>query len=120
MPATLARVALITEKFRWDLQQDPSVKTKRLQAVELEEESVLSSAVGAADVNADVFELLKGDRQLIEVELDPMPAGVSFDQLAPAATLAYEPLELTREVLVVGKRTQVRPDGAEKGTLLLW
>lgn len=120
MPATLARVALITQEFRWDLQIDLAVAGKRLRAQVADEESFCSTAAGAAAVNAAVFALLKGDSQLIEVPINPMPAGLSFDRLAPTATLSYEPLGLTRDVLIVGKTSEIRKDGLEKGTLLLW
>ena len=120
MPATLARVALITEEFRFDLQLDADVAIKRLRAESEEVESFMSTAAGAAAVNGPIHTLLKGDSQLIEVEVNPMPAGVSFDRLAPTATLVYEPLGLVRDVLIVGKTTETRADGVEKGTLLLW
>lgn len=120
MPATLARVALITQEFRWDLQFDLEVAAKRLRARVLEAESFCSNAAGAAALNSEIFALMKGDNQLIEVPVNPMPAGVSFARLAPTATLEYAPLGLTREVLVVGKTTEVRRDGLEKGVLLLW
>lgn len=120
MPATLVRVALITEEFRWNLQVDLAVAGKRLRARVLEDESFQTTEAGAAAVNAAIFTLLKGDSQLIEVPVNPMPAGVTFNRLAPTATLEYAPLGLTRDVVIVGKTVEVRKDGLEKGTLLLW
>lgn len=119
MPATLARVALITEEFRWDVQLDLAVAGKRLRARTIEAASFASSAAGAAAENSAIFALLKGDSQLIEVQVDPMPA-LGFARLCPTAQLSYEPLGLVRDVLIVGKSTEVRSDGLERGTLLLW
>lgn len=119
MPASLARVALITEEYRWDVQLDLTVVGKRLRARTVEATSFASTAAGAAAENAAIFALLKGDSQLIELQVDPMPA-LGFARLCPTAQLSYEPLGLVRDVLIVGKSTEVRPDGVEKGTLLLW
>lgn len=119
MPASLARVALITQEYRWDLQLDAAVAGKRLRARALEAPSFASDAAGAAAENAGIFALLKGDSQLIEVQVDPLPA-LSFARLCPTAQLSYEPLGLVRDVLIVGRTSEIRPDGLEKGTLLLW
>ena len=120
MPATLARVALITQQFRWNLQFDAPVAGKRLRARVVDADSYCTTEAGAAAVNAAVLTLLKGDSQLIEVPVNPMPAGLTFDRVAPTMTLVYEPLGINKSVIVVGKTSEVRPDGTEKGTLLLW
>lgn len=120
MPATLARVALVTQEFRWDLKVDVSVAAKRLRARVVDAESFASTEAGASAENTAILNLLKGDSQLIEVPVNPMPPGINFAQLAPTAQLVYEPLGLTRDVLIVGKQTEVRKDGVEKGVLLLW
>lgn len=99
---------------------DLAVAAKRLRAKVVEEGSYCSTAAGAAAVNAAIFTLLKGDPQLIEVPVNPLPSGISFDRLAPTASLSYAPLGLVRDVLIVGKTTEVRRDGLEKGVLLLW
>lgn len=119
MPATLARVALITQEFRWDLRYDTAVAGRRLRARSEEAESHCSTAAAAAEINAAIFDLMKGDNQLIEVEVDPMPP-ITFGYTCPTATLVYEPLGISRDVLIVGKRTEIRADGVEKGSLLLW
>jgi hypothetical protein len=120
MPATLARVALITNEFRWEVEIDAAVAVKRKRARTMEAESFCTNLAGATLINQAVFALLKGDRQLIEVPVNPMPEGVIFNRLAPTATLVYEPLDLEREVIIVGKTSEVRRDGLEKGTLLVW
>lgn len=120
MPATLARVALITQEYRWDTQVDLTTALKRLRARSLEVPSYASNATAAAAVNIGIFELLRGDAQLIEATVDPMPSALNFARLPPAATLVYEPLGISREVLIVGKKSEVRRDGVEKGVLLLW
>ena len=120
MPATVARVALITQEWRYDLQIDTAVAVKRLRAKVAAGESFASTAAGAAAENAAIFALLKGDSQLIEVPVNPMPAGIVFNQLAPICTLVYDPLGINRQCIIVGKTTEIRPDGLEKGTLLLW
>lgn len=120
MPAELSRVAFITSEFRWDVEIDPAVPVRRRRARFMESESFCSDEAGASALNAAIFALMKGDRQLIEIPVNPMPEGVSFDRLAKTATLAYEPLNLVRDVVIVGKTVEVRRDGKEKGTLLVW
>lgn len=120
MPATLARVSLITQDFRWDLQFDAAVAGKRLRARVVDEESYCSTEVGATTINAAILNLLKGDSQLLEVSVNPLPASLSFDRLAPIVTLNYEPLNLVRDMIVVGRNITIKADGFEKGSLLLW
>lgn len=120
MPASLERVAFITNGFRWDLEVDALVAVKRKRARVQEAESFCTNEAGASVINAAVFALMKGDRQLIEVPVNPMPEGLDFGRLAPTATLSYEPLGMEREVIIVGQTTEVRKDGLEKGTLLVW
>lgn len=119
MPATLARVALITQEFRWDLQFDAAVAGKRLRARVEEAPSYCSTEAGATAINTAILGLLKGDSQLLEVTVNPMPT-LSFDRLAPIVTLVYEPLGLSKDMIVVGRTTEVKADGTEKGSLLLW
>ena len=119
MPATLARVALITEEFRWNLQFDTAVASKRLRARTIEESSYCSTEAGAAAINSQILNLLKGDSQLIEVLVNPMPS-MTFDRLAPIVTMVYEPLGLSKDLIVVGRSTEVKADGTERGSLLLW
>lgn len=119
MPATLARVSLITEEFRWDLQFDAAVAAKRLRARVVEEGSYCSTQAGAVALNAAILALLEGDSQLMEVVVNPLPS-LTFDRLAPIVTLTYAPLGLSRDMVVVGKSTEIRADGSEKGSLLLW
>lgn len=102
------------------LELDLGVPARRLRARVADEESFCSTQAGAQAVNAAVFALMSGDSQLIEVPVNPMPQDVSFDRLAPTALLSYAPLGLERDVLVVGKSTEVRRDGLERGSLLLW
>jgi hypothetical protein len=120
LPATLSRVALVTQQFRWNLQFDATVAGKRLRARVVEEQSYCSTEAGAIAVNTAVLTLLKGDSTLIEVGIDPLPPGLSFDRLAPTVTLVYIPLGLNKQMVVVGKNSEVKPDGMEKGILLLW
>lgn len=120
MPATLERVAFITNEFRWVLAADAAVAVRRKRARTMETESFLRTEAGAIAVNTAIFNLMKADRQLIELPVNPMPPGLDFTRLAPTATLVYEPLGLTRDVLIVGQTIEVRRDGKEKGTLLLW
>lgn len=120
MPATAARAALITQEFRWDLRVVNGVLTIHPRARDEDAESYLSTAAGAAAVNSDILNLLSSEAQVIEVTVDPMPSGISFEKLAPTATLSYPPLGLSRDVLIVGQTTEVRKDGVERGTLLLW
>jgi hypothetical protein len=120
MPATPARAALITQEFRWDLRVVAGVLAIHPRARDEDAESYCSTAAGAASVNSDILNLLSSEAQLIQIEVNPMPTNISFDQVAPTATITYPPLGLSRDVLVVGLTTEVRADGTEKGTLLLW
>lgn len=92
---------------------------KRLRAKVVQEESFCSTEAGATAINTAVLGLLKGDSQLLEVAVNPMPS-LSFDRLAPIVTLTYVPLGLSKDMIVVGRTTEVKADGTEKGTLLLW
>src|SRR4051812_8778649 len=103
MPATIARVAFITREFRWELEIDAAVAVKRKRARVMEAESFSPTPAGATAITQAIFALLKGDRQLIEIPVNPMPPGLAFNRLAPTATLVYEPLDLTRNVIIVGK-----------------
>lgn len=120
MAATAARAALVTQEFRWDLRQLNGVLTVHPRAREEDAESYCSTAAGAAAVNSDILALLSGEAQLIEVPLDPIPAGIDFARLCPTARIEYPPLNLSRDVLVVGLSSSVAADGREVGTLLLW
>lgn len=120
MPATAARAALVTQEFRWDLRVVAGVLAIHPRAREEDAESYCSTAAGAAAVNSDILNLLSSEAQLIEVSVNPMPEGIDFARLAPTARIEYPPLGLSRDVLVVGLTTEVRADGVEKGTLLLW
>ncbi len=120
MPATPARAALVTQQFRWDLRQVAGVLTLHPRAREEDAESYCSTAAGAAAVNSDILALLSGESQLIEVSVNPLPADLDFSRVAPTARLEYPRLGLSRDVLVIGFTAEVRADGQEKGTLLLW
>lgn len=119
MAATSDRAALQTSQFRWDLRVVAGVLTIHPRAREEDAESYCSTVQGAASINSDILNLLSSPGQLIEVEVNPLPP-LSFDRLAPTATLIYEPLGLDRDVLIVGVTRDVGPDGIETGTLLLW
>lgn len=120
MPATAARAALITQEFRWDLRQVAGVLTLHPRARQEEAEGYCSTAAGAQAVNSDILALLSSEGQLLTVEVNPLPAGVNFDGLAPTAHIEYAPLGISRDVIIVGVTSEVRADGLEKGTLLLW
>ncbi len=119
MPATLARVSLITQEFRWDLQFDAAVAGRRLRARSVDGASYCSTEAGATAINGAILALLKGDSQLLEISINPMPQ-LTFDRLAPTVTLVYAPLGLSKDMLVVGRTTEIKVDGTEKGSLLLW
>ena len=119
MPATLSRVALITQEFRLDLQFDAAVAGKRLRARVEEGASFCSTEAGAAALNAAILNLLKQDSLLLEVSVNPMPA-MTFDRLAPVVTFVYDPLGISRDMVVVGRTSETKVDGTEKGSLLLW
>lgn len=120
MPATAARAALVTQDFRWDLRRLGNVLVIHPRAREEDAESYCSTAAGAASINSDILDLLSSEAQLIEVQVDPVPEGISFERLAPTVRLEYPALGIARDVLVVGISTEARADGVEKGTLLLW
>lgn len=119
MPATLARVSLITQEFRWNLQFDAAVASKRLRAKVVDEPSYCSTEAGAIAINAAILELLKGNNQIIEVYVNPLPE-ISFDRMTPKVTLVYEAMSLNKDMIIVGMTSETKPDGTEKGTLLLW
>ncbi len=120
MPATAERAALITQEFRWDLRVVAGVLSIHPRAREEDAESYCSTAEGAAAVNSDILNLLSSESQLIEVAVNPIPTNIDFTRVAPTARIEYPPLGLSRDVLVVGITTEVRADGEERGTLLLW
>lgn len=120
MAASVARAALITNEYRWDLRVVAGVLTIHPRAREEDAESYCSTPEGAAAVNSDILNLLSTEAQLIQVEVNPLPEGISFERVAPTARLEYSPLGLSRDVLIVGLTSEPRADGVEKGTLLLW
>lgn len=120
MPADLARVALITQEFRWDVQLDLAVPGRHPQARSDDNApSYCTNAAGAATINSAIFSLLSGDNQLLEIEIDPLPE-IDFSQMSPEASLVYDPLGLTRTCVIVGCASVMKSDGSEVGTLLLW
>ena len=121
MSATLARVAFVTEQFRWHLQLDATIAQRHLRArSETEIPSFCTDLTGAERINGDLFDLLSGDAQILEVDADPLPEGIDFARFAPTAHLSYSPWGLDADMLIVGVTSAVRADGLLTGKVLLW
>lgn len=119
MPASAARAALVSSQYRWDIRIVAGVLTAHPRAREEAADSYCSTADGAAAINSDILNLLSAEAQLMEIEVNPLPP-LNFRQLCPTARLEYAPLGISRDVLIVGFSSEIRADGTERGSLLVY
>lgn len=118
MPATSARIALITQASRFDTQEDANIKAKFPLAREGEVEGYFSAEADATAINIQAFDLLSVPRGLWQVDVDDL-IEIDFSQQVPTFKLYSDRLGMQagRDLIVVS----YSPRRSNRSTsFLLW
>lgn len=109
MPATVARIAFVSEATRNSVAQDAAIKTRYGTAArDTLDQPAESFFDTAADVQAMVderFALLKGDRRRFDVSVSGLltfTGALDFSQVAPTVTLIDDEKAASMTAIITG------------------